>query len=146
VGVLSCTKVSAVAGNEVDPSTGGVGEGEGDADGEGDGEGDGESVGDELGEGVGDAVVGVGDGAAPVTTTSCGANAPLSRESKSALSLLVEVTPMLNVPLPLTRDVTLTSDQVFAATRPNEPSTAPSIAGWVAQVTDSGHVVLVIDR
>jgi hypothetical protein len=140
--VLSCTKVSAAAGNGVDVSTGGVGE----AVGDGDGDALGEALGDGVGDGVGDALVGVGGGVAPVTTTSCGANAPLSRESKSAPSLLVEVTPKLNAPLPFTREVTLISHQVLAATRPSDPSTAPSMAGCVAQVTDSGQVVLVMAR
>src|SRR5262249_18171389 len=88
---------------------------------------------------------GGGGGGVLVVTTSCGAFAPASRASYITLSVLVEVAPKENVPLPVTVDVTSISYQVLRDTAPSVPTTAPSIAGWLFQVTAvSNHVVLVI--
>src|SRR5215475_15819431 len=67
----------------------------------------------------------------PVLTISCGELAPVSRESYRASLVDDEVIPKLNVPLPVTAEVTSTVYQVLRATDPSVPSVAPSIAGWL---------------
>src|SRR5262249_7827630 len=56
-----------------------------------------------------------------------------------------EVIPKLKVPLPVTAEVTSTVYHVLRATEPSVPSVAPSMVGWLFQVTAvSDQVVLVI--